>query len=83
MSLKRNNFLSNILSPDHRAAGLHLQEDDHCVALFHEESRVAEFTSNATVESLRLEADQWLNLQKSGVTFAKPNCSNQELSVPN
>ncbi|MDD5700835.1 MAG: hypothetical protein PHU23_02190 [Dehalococcoidales bacterium] len=66
---KRNEFLNRILLKAHRDAGLYLEEDDHALILFHEGNEVSRFTLHATIENVLHEADQWLNMQKSGISF--------------
>lgn len=58
----RNPELQEVLEPQHREAGLCLEEpDDHVLFLKHEEEIVAIFSQEgATQEQIRLRADYFL-----------------------
>lgn len=63
--------VNRILLPDHRAAGLTLNEDDHNLYLEFEGKPVAVFTIHATITKIWEAANQFCQEQKSGVTFCE------------
>lgn len=52
----------DVLLPEHRQAGLSLSLDDHIVQLMRGKQQIAIFTSHATKDAIRGEADKHLSI---------------------
>ncbi len=63
------NLLTQVLTRDQQAAGMYLEEDDHCVYLKHTGKTLSVFSTYCTIQELRQEADQQLCWLKSGIEF--------------
>lgn len=66
-----NEILSQVLTKDHRDAGLSIDEDDHLLYLRDKTGKILRvfWAASATPTAVLHEANQALEWQRSGVTF--------------
>ncbi len=65
--------ISNILTAEHRAAGIRLDEEEDTATLSLHGKRIAVFGIHAEIAHIHHEADQAINWAKRGISFERCN----------
>lgn len=65
------NLMDNVLLPEHRAAGLSLNEDDHSISLVFDGKAISFFKKHVPITEIWNAAYQFVEETKSGISFER------------
>jgi hypothetical protein len=65
------NSVLNLFLGEYSKRAFTIEEDDHCLTLYHEGAEIAEFGNHATLEEIQAACHQHWNEHYSGINYGR------------